>query len=91
MKPDMQNPGVQAGASRDCFGSILRNSDSLFGTHRQAALALLSECPDLSHKAAGFLGHVCVAFTLTEKQRAWLDKLLDSYGLPALAAGGGNG
>jgi hypothetical protein len=56
--------------------------------HRQAALALLNECPDLPHKTAGFLGHVCVAIELTEKQRDWLDKLLDRAALPPLAMGG---
>ena len=42
-----------------------------FTHHRAAALALLSACPDLSHKAAGFLGHVCVAHVLSDKQRDW--------------------
>ena len=56
-----------------------------FRHHRLAALALLSECPDLPHNPAGFLGHVCVAAVLSDKQRGWLDKLLDRYGLPPLA------
>lgn len=56
--------------------------------HRQAALTLLSQCPDLPHKTAGFLGHVCVAIELTEKQRDWLDKLIERAGLPPLAKGG---
>ena len=43
--------------------------------HRRAALRLLNERPSLSHKEAGFLGHVCVAAVVTEKQRDWLDKL----------------
>lgn len=59
-----------------------------FQHHRQAALALLTRCPKLPHKAAGFLGHVCVAPNLTERQRDWLLKLLDKYNLPPLAAGG---
>ena len=59
-----------------------------FPHHRPAALALLSECPDLSHKAAGFLGHVCVAPALSDKQRDWLDKLLDRHGLPPLVEDG---
>ena len=63
-------------------------TDRPFSHHRQAALALLSECPDLQHKAAGFLGHVCVAPELTDRQRHWLSKLLDRYGLAPLAAGG---
>jgi len=56
-----------------------------FRHHRQAALALLSECPDLPHKPAGFLGHVCAAAVISDKQRDWLGKLLDRYGLPPLA------
>lgn len=59
-----------------------------FHHHRQAALALLTSCPELPHKAAGFLGHVCVAPSLTERQRDWLLKLLDKNNLPPLAAGG---
>lgn len=60
-------------------------SASAFPHHRQAALALLSECPDLAHKPAGFLGHVCVAVVISDKQRDWLEKLLGRYGLPPLA------
>lgn len=53
--------------------------------HRQAALALLSECPDkLAHKAAGFLGHCCIALELTPAQREWLDKLMDRNGFEPL-------
>jgi len=59
-----------------------------FSHHRPAALALLSQCPDLPHKPAGFLGHVCVAPALSDRQRAWLAKLLDRNGLPPLAEGG---
>lgn len=59
-------------------------TDSPFTNHRSAALGLLSLCPDLPHKAAGFLGHVCVAQELTRKQRDWLSKLLAKYGLPSL-------
>lgn len=33
---------------------------------------------------AGFLGHVCVTATLTNKQREWLGKLLRKNGLPPL-------
>ena len=63
-------------------------TERAFPHHRQAALALLSKCPDLPHKAAGFLGHVCVAPVLSDRQRDWLGKLLDRNGLPPLAAGG---
>jgi hypothetical protein len=52
--------------------------------HRPAALALLSQCPDLPHKAAGFLGHVCVAPVLSDKQRGWLIKLLERHGRPTM-------
>jgi hypothetical protein len=58
-----------------------------FKTHREAALALLTNEPDLPHKTAGFLGHVCVASILSEKQRDWLVKLLDRCGQPTLAEG----
>jgi len=63
-------------------------TERAFSHHRQAALALLSHHPDLSHKEAGFLGHVCVASALSERQRDWLEKLLARRGLPALADGG---
>ena len=63
-------------------------TDAPSPTHRQAALALLSKCPNLPHKAAGFLGHVCVAPTLSDRQRGWLEKLLDRNGFPPLAEGG---
>lgn len=52
--------------------------------HRQAALALLGHCSELPHKTAGFLGHVCVASELSEKQRDWLAKLLDRNDMPQL-------
>ena len=60
-------------------------SVSPFRHHRQAALALLSQCLNLPRKAAGFLGHVCVDPELTDGQRGWLVRLLDQYGLPPLA------
>ncbi len=59
-----------------------------FDHHRQAALALLNQCPNLSHKEAGFCGHVCVADALSEKQRDWLAKLLERHGLLPLTKGG---
>ena len=55
--------------------------------HRDAALALLNERPGLSHKEAGFLGHVTVAPTLSDKQRQWLVKLLSRHGLHPLGDG----
>ena len=59
-----------------------------FDHHRQAALALLSQCTLLTHKEAGFLGHVCVADMLSDRQRDWLAKLLERHGLPSLSEGG---
>ena len=56
--------------------------------HRDAALALLIERPGLSHKEAGFLGHVAVAVMLSGKQHQWLVKLLSRHGLQPLADGG---
>ena len=56
--------------------------------HRDAALALLNECPDLPHKTAGFLGNVSVASILSDRQHAWLEKLLAHNGFPPLAEGG---
>jgi len=63
-------------------------TDRPFAHHRDAALALLTGFPNIPHKAAGFLGHVCVADALSEKQRAWLVTLLARHDLPPLAAGG---
>lgn len=60
----------------------------LFNHHRQAALAMLNNCQTLSHKEAGFLGHVCVAPILSDRQRHWLTKLLERNGLHPLAEGG---
>lgn len=59
-----------------------------FPHHRPAALALLSQRPDIPHKAAGFLGNVCVATTLTDRQRDWLVKLLKRHDMPSLVEGG---
>lgn len=60
-----------------------------FNHHRQAALSLLNQCPNLSHKEAGFCGHVCVAVVLSNRQSGWLAKLLERHGLPSLSGGGG--
>lgn len=62
-----------------------------FPHHRPAALALLTECPDLSRIEAGFLGQMCVAASPSEKQFTWLAKLLDRKGLPVLTQGGAHG
>ena len=45
---------------------------------------LLQARDDIPHKAAGFLGHVCVAPEISERQRGWLVKLLARNGLPPL-------
>lgn len=62
-------------------------TEHFYPNHRTAALALLTQCTDLPHKTAGFLGHVCVAPELSTKQRDWLVKLLERQGLPPLAGG----
>lgn len=62
-------------------------TDPLERPHRHAALTLLRECPKLSHKEAGFLGNLCVAPALSERQGDWLARLLRRHGLPAPAAG----
>jgi len=56
--------------------------------HRVAALSLLQHRPGLSHKEAGFLGNVCVAAVLSERQLDWLTRLLHRHGMPSLDAGG---
>ena len=58
-----------------------------FPHHRVAALTLLTERPGLSHKEAGFLGHVTVAADLSDRQRHWLDKLLARHRLGPLVEG----
>ncbi len=63
-------------------------TDSRFDHHRQAALSLLNQCTNLTHKEAGFLGHVCVAEMLSDPQRNWLSKLLVRHGLPYRSEGG---
>lgn len=62
-------------------------TEAPFLHHRPAALRLLCDCPDIPHKAAGFLGHVAVADLLTDKQGAWLATLLSRHNLPPLAEG----
>lgn len=55
-----------------------------FKRHRDAALALLAHGPDVTRKAASFLGHLCVDQAITARQRAWLVKLLEENGLAPL-------
>jgi hypothetical protein len=59
-----------------------------FTHHREAALALLGKVADLTLKEAGFLGHVCITAVLSDRQLAWLARLLARHGLPVLASGG---
>ncbi|MCR9072725.1 MAG: hypothetical protein NXI18_13485 [Alphaproteobacteria bacterium] len=61
-----------------------------FATPRQAALAVLTKFPDLRLKTAGFLGYVCVADQLTDKQHGWLVSILEKRGLPPLSDGWGD-
>ncbi len=63
-------------------------SERPFRHHRDAALALLIRVPNIPHKEAGFLGHVCAADALSEKQLAWLVYLLARHDLPPLSEGG---
>ena len=56
-----------------------------FADHRAAALALLSECPDLPRKTAGMLGHICATVTPSRRQLLTLTALLEQSGLPPLA------
>jgi hypothetical protein len=63
-----------------------------FTDPRQAALALLNSNQRLSRKAGSFLGQLVVDdMPMTEKQAAWLDKLLYRAGLPPLDNGGDHG
>ncbi len=59
-----------------------------FTNHRDAALALLNGNYRLSRDAGQFLGQLAVDNSLmSEKQAAWLAKLLFRFGLPPLAVG----
>lgn len=71
---------------------IARQADTPFTDPSQAALALLNIGCDLTWKAGQFLGGVAVSQNpLSEKQLAWLAKLLERAGLPPLADGGEHG
>lgn len=60
-----------------------------FTSHRDAALALLTDNHRLSRKAGSFLGQLAVdPLPMSEAQAAWLDKLLERAGLPPLEGGG---
>jgi hypothetical protein len=55
-----------------------------FKRHRDAALALLAHGPNITRKAASFLGHLCVDQAITAPQRKWLVQLLEQNGLSPL-------
>jgi hypothetical protein len=56
--------------------------ERMFQNHRSAALALLTDCTGLSHKEAGFLGHVTITPVLSDKQSDWLATLLAKHNFP---------
>jgi hypothetical protein len=89
--PSKSKTPHKGGASQISFGGCFCDQCKAQPLHRQAALALLNKCPELTqltHKEAGFLGHVSVAAKLSPKQQEWLGKLLDRHGLSPLAEGG---
>ena len=88
MTPDKQNPAGQSRASRDSLDGPSQSLHRPFADHRKAALALLTNRPDLSHKEAGFLGNVCVAKSLTDKQADWLVKILARHVMLHVGGGG---
>jgi hypothetical protein len=61
-----------------------------FTAQRAAALSLLTNpTARLSRKAGSFLGQLAVdPQPMTDRQREWLDSLLERSGLPAFADGG---
>jgi hypothetical protein len=60
-----------------------------FANQRDAALALLNSDSPKTRKSGSFLGQLAVDETpLTDKQRDWLDTLLERAGLLPLANGG---
>jgi hypothetical protein len=92
MSPDMHNPADEGGAERDMLGGCSQRSVTTFSNHRQACLALLTSGTTLTRQAGQFLGGEAVSpAPLSEKQLAWLGKLLERAGLPPLATGGENG
>ena len=80
---------MEWGAAATAAPRIAATANSGFPDHRKAALALLKDHNELSHKEAGFLGHVCVASELSDRQHDWLLKLLARHDTPPLASGGG--
>lgn len=63
-----------------------------FIDHQSAAMALLTSGAPLRAKEGQFLGGISFdANPLTDKQKNWLEILLEKHGLPSLADGGGRG
>jgi hypothetical protein len=63
-------------------------TEPVFAAHRQAALALLNGDSSLTRKAGQFLGQLAVdPSPMSERQAAWLAKLLERANLPPLAGG----
>jgi hypothetical protein len=57
--------------------------------HQREAMSLLTAGVAIKPREGQFLGGIAFdANPLTEKQRRWLDILLDKHGLPPLADGG---
>jgi hypothetical protein len=75
---------LERGAATTAAPHIAETQPTAFVAHRQAALALLNEIPNLSHNEGGFLGHVVVTPALTDKQRDWLVKILVRNDMPPL-------
>jgi hypothetical protein len=58
-----------------------------FYDHQSAAMALLTSGAQLRSREGQFLGGIAFSDDLlTEKQRRWLDILLDRHGLPPMTA-----
>jgi hypothetical protein len=67
---------------------IATSNDSAFTNHRQACFAVLNSGLALNRREGQFLGgEACNDKPMSEKQTAWLAKLLDRAGLPSLAEG----
>jgi hypothetical protein len=89
MKLEKPNPTGTGGAGSDLLGGASLHPDSPFTNHRKACLAVLNSGVTLNRREGQFLGgEACNEVPMSEKQTAWLAKLLDRAGLPPLATGG---
>ncbi|HEX8444150.1 MAG TPA: hypothetical protein VF631_10945 [Allosphingosinicella sp.] len=61
-----------------------------FTHHADAARALIASGADIGRKAGGFCGQIIFDPVLSERQRKWLETLLERSGLPPLQDGGGS-